>query len=979
MNNILKLSSVAVCLSLASISIPAIAQQTPPCTMTIDSQEAFDQWKSVDINNDGETHQFLFKTSNGGKAYYEANPEQGADDWLISPAVTLSAGQAYRITLSYRTYNSTIVMTQEFSMSYGPNQAPEGMQQIYQNHKAFQTSLSDQTASASLQPETSGEYYIGIHVNGDSRIVDFSVTSVEVEAKEMWPGEVSDLKIEAGPKGAMYAGLTWTWPTKNNCGLAQEKLTGAKIYRSTDSKCEITEGNLIYTMTGEYQPGTTETHEDRSITEAGKYYYRIIPTDTHGDAHDGQVVKSGWIGEDDSPDKPANVAATVGDDLQTVTITWDAPTEGDHGGYIDPSELTYRIKRYTNNKLDEENNGVLADNLKTTTYTDVTEPGHRFHKYKVYACYKGEYGSSGESDEVEVGKFTLPYFNNFAGYNPLSQWTMFNAGYGRWELYGDLFNWSLSLDINYFDPVDAYAALPPLDFEEGKAYEISFSVRSDILANSSLTNKTLEVLMGKDPTIEGLGKSMYRSEITNYEYNSVSLKFNVDESGKYYLAFRGVSEVTSFRLCVYNVGVKEIQVVPMPVTNANVTPGEKGSQKARINWDNPADDTGGNRIESISKVEIYRDDTLIAEETSAFPGRSSFYDDNLPEPGIYTYKLIPYIGDNAGEAVEIKSSWIGHDTPATPESISPEMCDDGQRLITFSEVTDSEHGGYMTLPLSYNIYRNGSLIAENITSSPYYDQEEGLSYDYYRYEVTAVSNGHESEPKGKGLRYGEPLTLPYLPDFSDEHSTKSWTFESMSAGSWSYNPDKEALQVITLNCWAFTPPFKAEEDELKVTVVLTKGDEWINDRHLWLYLVKDTEIPAYRQTVSRKDSGESTDGDNEEFTPILVGTYLLDQDWDVYGHPWKKTVEIPKPDTYRLAFGTLELPKCYIYLHDVKVRNGSDTSTGVVEIEDEPSETANDVYNLQGLLLKRNATRDDIKSLTPGLYIIGGKKVMVNR
>lgn len=35
------------------------------------------------------------------------------------------------------------------------------------------------------------------------------------------------------------------------------------------------------------------------------------------------------------------------------------------------------------------------------------------------------------------------------------------------------------------------------------------------------------------------------------------------------------------------------------------------------------------------------------------------------------------------------------------------------------------------------------------------------------------------------------------------------------------------------------------------------------------------------------------------------------------------------------------------------------------------------VYNMQGILVKRNATAGDIKALNPGLYIIGGKKVLV--
>lgn len=37
----------------------------------------------------------------------------------------------------------------------------------------------------------------------------------------------------------------------------------------------------------------------------------------------------------------------------------------------------------------------------------------------------------------------------------------------------------------------------------------------------------------------------------------------------------------------------------------------------------------------------------------------------------------------------------------------------------------------------------------------------------------------------------------------------------------------------------------------------------------------------------------------------------------------------------------------------------------------------NDIYNLQGICLKRNASQDDIDALAPGLYIIGGKKVLV--
>lgn len=51
--------------------------------------------------------------------------------------------------------------------------------------------------------------------------------------------------------------------------------------------------------------------------------------------------------------------------------------------------------------------------------------------------------------------------------------------------------------------------------------------------------------------------------------------------------------------------------------------------------------------------------------------------------------------------------------------------------------------------------------------------------------------------------------------------------------------------------------------------------------------------------------------------------------------------------------------------------------TGVDSIADDENGKPVDIYNFQGICLKRNATQHDIDSLAPGLYIIGSKKVIV--
>lgn len=52
-----------------------------------------------------------------------------------------------------------------------------------------------------------------------------------------------------------------------------------------------------------------------------------------------------------------------------------------------------------------------------------------------------------------------------------------------------------------------------------------------------------------------------------------------------------------------------------------------------------------------------------------------------------------------------------------------------------------------------------------------------------------------------------------------------------------------------------------------------------------------------------------------------------------------------------------------------------DALTGIEELGS--TKHANDIYTLQGVLVKRDATEEDIRKLAPGIYIIAGRKVLV--
>ena len=52
-------------------------------------------------------------------------------------------------------------------------------------------------------------------------------------------------------------------------------------------------------------------------------------------------------------------------------------------------------------------------------------------------------------------------------------------------------------------------------------------------------------------------------------------------------------------------------------------------------------------------------------------------------------------------------------------------------------------------------------------------------------------------------------------------------------------------------------------------------------------------------------------------------------------------------------------------------------SAGIGEIIEDSSDKPVNVYNCQGILIKQNADKDFINTLSPGLYIVGGKKILV--
>ena len=197
------------------------------------------------------------------------------------------------------------------------------------------------------------------------------------------PASPGDFTVEHN-NAVLTATLNWTNPSLMVNGQALTQLTGVKVQR---------DGNQIADLTN-MQIGQPATYDDTDLTAGGIYTYRVV---AYNDSGDGlPSLASAWIGLD-APGEPENVTATPDpNQLLECTVTWDAPTQGAHGGY-------WPAGSFDGQKVYRD--GVEIADLAGTnnSYVDGTVPVAAYYSYGV-----SYYNSIGEgllafAPEVLVG------------------------------------------------------------------------------------------------------------------------------------------------------------------------------------------------------------------------------------------------------------------------------------------------------------------------------------------------------------------------------------------------------------------------------------------------------------------------------------------------------------------------------------------------------------------------------------------------
>lgn len=226
-----------------------------------------DEWTLVDANKDGKTWDYLKNSGtrfseigySGGLQYTYSNPNQ-ADDWAISPALSVEAGKYYKISFWVESQTGSNERVSVYAAySADPTNLSAG-DMVLECNKDFSNIWAHKVCY--WQAPEDGDAHIGLYAWSERNKYNIYLAGFEMAEYTPAPAAPANLVATIGEDKALKASLAWTLPTLTENGLElPSTITGIKIYR---------DGVLLTAL-----PADATSFEDTTVPEPGFYSYEV--------------------------------------------------------------------------------------------------------------------------------------------------------------------------------------------------------------------------------------------------------------------------------------------------------------------------------------------------------------------------------------------------------------------------------------------------------------------------------------------------------------------------------------------------------------------------------------------------------------------------------------------------------------------------------------------------------------------------------
>lgn len=362
-----------------------------PYSEDFSSTIQFNNLMITDANADGQTwHQNLASEC----AEYPGQGKIDADDWIVTPPLALDGQSNYRLKFDVCSYSADPHRI-EARLGNLPNIKDLTTEVLPATEITNPWNWT--TITMNFHVDNQGDYYIGLHMTSMPNTGSLSLDNLSVEriGSSLAPDAPTKLSAVAYDKGATGATISLTAPETAINGSALSTPVEVKLYRN----------DVLIKTFNNVTAGQTLTYEDNDGQEGTNTYSATAEND-YGIGETASVVV--YLGID----KPSAVKNISVEETENghVTISWDAPTEGVNGGYIDPSELTYTVKRNGWKEISTGTRVLYAEDLVEEALNS-----QALVEYFVTATSKAGNGDEAKSPAIVVGKpYETPFKESFA-------------------------------------------------------------------------------------------------------------------------------------------------------------------------------------------------------------------------------------------------------------------------------------------------------------------------------------------------------------------------------------------------------------------------------------------------------------------------------------------------------------------------------------------------------------------------------------
>lgn len=470
-------------------------------------------------------------------------------------------------------------------------------------------------------------------------------------------------------------------------------------------------GNLSYGILANEKVvamGTTQAGKFEKVgvtlPEAGNYTIRVYVSNSDGISPKSEAVTR-WFGNG-LPIAPQNINTSYTLDDNKITISWDPVSTTLNDGYIDNSKISYTVTRTING----ENPVIIADKITDNSTIDNITPSKEItlYKYTIVANHVEQVSAVAESKFVQVGVIIPPFAPNFIE-NPLTEGyftTHDFLGYNDEWVYNDYAGSMYLYWVSYSNPHATNNALvtAPVKLEANKCYEISYvSFGSNGFYDElevTTDNQNFTVLTDLAP-MNPQGLSQRRAQ------------FYPEKDGIYYFAVRVISGPAyggNANISLFSISEGLSVYAPDEVSDVTLTPDYNGLLTLGISFTAPSKTINGNKLTSITKIDVERDGKIIKTFRNPTFGEQLSFTDRGRENADVNYTITAYNSYGAGR------SWTGAAHMGVAMPVAPTNS-------TVSKIEDKPCSVKITwTPVAKDVYGNDinpDLIRYAIFASDY--------------------------------------------------------------------------------------------------------------------------------------------------------------------------------------------------------------------------------------------------------------------